>query len=140
MHIGCVILIVSIAMQSFVMSYLSKRQLSVVGTSRIANLFSTASSFSAERKTFLLEYKYVDNMAEKRTPFREKHISIANSFIAEKLIKAGGAFTPELDGAMFIFTSTRAEVEDFIKKDPYVLNGLVPEYRIKEWNVVVGSV
>ena len=35
-----------------------------------------------------------------------------------------------------IDTSThREEVEDFVKDDPYVTNGLVSSYRIRAWNV-----
>ena len=30
-------------------------------------------------------------------------------------------------------------ITDFIKKDPYVINGLVPSFSIREWNVVVGK-
>jgi len=91
-------------------------------------------------KTYLLEYKYVDNMVERRTPYRTGHIALAERYISEKLIVAGGAFVPKVDGAMFIFKSTRNILEAFVKEDPYVANGLVPEYTIREWNVVVGSV
>ena len=29
--------------------------------------------------------------------------------------------------------------EDFVKNDPYFINGLVPNYKIKSWNVVIGA-
>jgi len=116
--------------------------------SRVAGLRHSStgplsSSKAAEEeaiKTYLLEYKYVDNMVERRTPYRTGHIALAERYISDKLIIAGGAFVPKVDGAMFIFKSTRNILEAFVKEDPYVVNGLVPEYTIREWNVVVGHV
>jgi len=29
--------------------------------------------------------------------------------------------------------------EDFVKRDPYVSNGLITEWTIREWNVVIGG-
>lgn len=105
-------------------------------------LNSSGKDVTAEEavKTYLLEYKYVDNMVERRTLYRTGHIALAERYISEKLIVAGGAFVPKVDGAMFIFKSTRSILEAFVKEDPYVTNGLVPEYTIREWNVVVGQV
>ena len=36
-------------------------------------------------------------------------------------------------------TEDRAVVEAFAAADPYVLNGLVRSWRVREWNVVVGG-
>lgn len=114
-----------------------------IATTRITGASATSGSAAAgeDLKTFLLEYKYVDNMAEKRTPHRAEHIALAQKLIETNQIVAGGAYVPDLDGAMFIFkSSSRSVVEDFVKKDPYVKHGLVPKHSIKEWNVVVGSI
>lgn len=101
-------------------------------------------SYSFQRlsmaSTYLLEYKYVANIAEKRTPYREGHIKLANELVEKQQIIAGGAFTPNLEGALFIFKADKSVIEQFIDKDPYVAAGLVTEWNIKEWNVVVGSV
>jgi len=32
-----------------------------------------------------------------------------------------------------------AEVEAFVRNDPYVKNGIVTSHRIRPWNVVVGG-
>ena len=53
---------------------------------------------------------------------------------------AAGAFTPSLDGALFIFKSTQKQVEDFVAADPYVQGKLVTSVDIKEWNVVIGKI
>lgn len=42
---------------------------------------------------------------------------------------AGGPFTDPVDGAVFVFKDVPvAEVEEFVKTDPYVVNGLVPKW------------
>ncbi|NVI88693.1 YciI family protein [Actinomadura sp. BRA 177] len=40
---------------------------------------------------------------------------------------------PQADGAMAVFTSREA-AEDFVNSDPFVLNGVVSAWTIKEWN------
>jgi uncharacterized protein YciI len=52
----------------------------------------------------------------------------------------GGAFADPADGAAIVFkVEDKAKLEDFVKNDPYVVNGLVSGWRIREWTVVVGS-
>jgi uncharacterized protein YciI len=52
----------------------------------------------------------------------------------------GGAFANPADGAAIVFkVENQAKIEDFVEKDPYVINGLVTEWRIREWTAVVGS-
>eukprot|EP01039_Chlorochromonas_danica_P007565 gene7565-8365_t len=101
---------------------------------------SNPSSSSPPKKKFLLEYQYVDNMAEKRGPYRSGHLELAQKLVKEKVIIAGGAFLPKVDGALFIFEGLPEDVENFVKHDPYVQAGLVPRYTIKEWAVAVGSI
>jgi hypothetical protein len=40
---------------------------------------------------------------------------------------------PVKDGSMAIF-STREAADEFVKDDPFVLNGVVRNVTIKEWN------
>ena len=120
---------------------LSSHRNFILPKSLLSRRMSSVSDSTAEEvKTYLLEYKYVDNMIERRTPYRAGHIAQAELYISKEMIVAGGAFMPKVDGAMFIFKSTRSALEAFVKDDPYVVNGLVPEYNIREWNVVVGRV
>ena len=39
-------------------------------------------------------------------------------------------------GALFVFT-TAESAKEYAEGDPYVANGIVTEYSIEEWNVVV---
>ncbi|KAJ1420237.1 hypothetical protein B484DRAFT_399935 [Ochromonadaceae sp. CCMP2298] len=105
--------------------------------SRMTRLHSTAGS--EEVKVYLLEYTYVPGIAEKRTPHRPGHLALATKYLEAGSIKYGGAFTPNLEGALFVFKSTRSTIEEFVKQDPYYTAGLVPSYAIKEWSVAVGE-
>lgn len=99
-----------------------------------------SSSSSAPKSKFILEYAYVADILERRTPFRPGHIKLAEDYHNEGTILSGGPFTPPT-GALFVFSAEgKHVVEDFIKKDPYISAGLVTEYSIREWNVVIGSV
>jgi hypothetical protein len=104
-------------------------------------LASSASSSSSASKTFLLEYSYVADILEKRTPYRPAHLALAEGLTKDGVIVAGGATGSPPSGALFIFKAADASaVEAFVKKDPYVSAGLVTAWKIKEWTVAVGSV
>ena len=87
---------------------------------------------------YLLFYDYVADVVAKRDPFRPAHLDLARSFNADGRLKLAGAYADPVDGALFVFTSREA-AEEFVSRDPYVANGLVPAHRIREWNVVIGS-
>lgn len=51
----------------------------------------------------------------------------------------GGALNDPVDGAVLLFQGDSMQVaEDFARNDPYVVNGLVREWRVREWSTVVG--
>ena len=76
---------------------------------------------------------------EKRTPFRPDHLELAKEYENRKDLILGGAFNPPTGAALVFHVKDESMVEEFAKKDPYVVNKLVTEYRIKPWTVVVGS-
>lgn len=48
------------------------------------------------------------------------------------VVLIGGSFFPN-DGAFFIFCcQNEIVIDDFVKEDPYYVNGLVSDYEIKE--------
>ncbi len=54
---------------------------------------------------------------------------------------AGGAIVPAVDRGVLLFKAENAKVvEDFAVNDPYVKQGLVKNFTVKEWAVVVGKV
>jgi len=89
---------------------------------------------------FVLSYDYVPDVLEKRTPFRAEHLGNVKALHAAGKLLFAGAFDPPSDGALFAFrVDSAAEVEAFVRSDPYVKNGIVTAHRIRPWNPVVGG-
>ena len=89
---------------------------------------------------YILFYKTADNYIEKRAPFRELHLAYANeSHKRGELILAGALAEPP-DKAILIFKANSSSiVEEFAKNDPYVKNGVVIEWEVRPWTVVIGG-
>jgi hypothetical protein len=52
----------------------------------------------------------------------------------------GGAYATPVDGALLLFKAdSAAVVEEFAMTDPYVLNGLVKRWYVREWTTVAGD-
>lgn len=89
---------------------------------------------------YLLIYDAVTDYAERRKPFRAAHLAHARAAVARGELVLGGAFANPIDGAVLLFRSESPEsVEVFAKTDPYVINGLVTNWRVREWTTVVGA-
>jgi uncharacterized protein YciI len=88
---------------------------------------------------YLLIYDVVDDYVERRAPLRAAHIAQARAAVARGELVLGGALADPPDTAVLLFRgeSPRA-AEAFAKSDPYVLNGLVKQWRVREWTTVVG--
>jgi len=87
-----------------------------------------------------LQYDLVDDYLERRPEFREEHLGLARAAHERGELALAGAFTDPPDGALLVWsTEDRSVVESFAQADPYVRNGLVREWRVREWNVVVGG-
>jgi hypothetical protein len=52
----------------------------------------------------------------------------------------GGALGEPADGALLVFRGeSPAIAENFAKDDPYVKAGLIPEWHVRPWSVVIGG-
>jgi uncharacterized protein len=89
---------------------------------------------------YLLFYEVVDDDVERRAQFRAAHIRLAREAAARgDLVLAGGLANP-VDGSVLLFKAdSPAVAEAFAKADPYVTNGLVTRWRVREWTTVIGS-
>jgi uncharacterized protein len=88
---------------------------------------------------YLLFYDVVEGYAERRVPFREAHLAHAKLAIARGELVLGGALCNPLDWAVILFQGdSAAAAEAFAKADPYVQNGLVERWYVREWHTVVG--
>ncbi|MFM7293876.1 MAG: YciI-like protein [Burkholderiales bacterium] len=91
-------------------------------------------------KHFVLIYEVVDDYVERRTPFRTEHLAMAQAAKANGDLFLAGAFADPVDGALLVFQGeTGAAAEAFAQADPYVKNGLVTSWRVREWTTVVGD-
>ena len=88
---------------------------------------------------YLLLYDYVPDIAERRGPYRAAHLAYARAAVDRGELVLGGALANPLDGGVLLFRSdSPAVVESFAQTDPYVVNGLVSRWRVREWTTVVG--
>lgn len=88
---------------------------------------------------YALIYETVDDYVARRAEFREQHLRIAREYRERGELIFGGAFEDPVDRALIIFRAdNQSLVEDFARKDPYVVNGLVKKWEVRPWRVVVG--
>lgn len=86
---------------------------------------------------FILFYEYVENVVERRAPFREEHLALV---AAQPAITLAGALGDPPHGAAIVFRGAGpVEIEEFARGDPYVRGGLVTRWRIEPWRVVAGA-
>jgi len=91
-------------------------------------------------KHFLLFYEVSADYVEKRAEFREAHLRKAWESNARNEMILGGALADPIDGAVILFRGeSPAVAENFAKSDPYVQNGLVTRWYVREWSTVVGE-
>jgi uncharacterized protein YciI len=89
---------------------------------------------------YLLFYDVVDDYAERRLAFRSAHLKLARQVVERGELVLGGALADPVDGAVLLFRGSSPEVaERFASADPYVTNGLVTKWQVREWTTVVGS-
>jgi uncharacterized protein len=86
---------------------------------------------------YLLLYDYVEDMADRRGPFREGHVGRIRACQDEGRIVMAGALGDPPHGAAIVFKgATREEVEQFVEDDPYVEADLVTKWYIERWRLV----
>lgn len=89
---------------------------------------------------YILFYKTVENYVEKRAPYRSEHLALAKSAYEDGDLVMAGALADPADGAVLVFKGDGPEAaEAFAQNDPYVKNGLISEWSVRPWTVVVGG-
>jgi uncharacterized protein len=89
---------------------------------------------------YALFYHVVDNFVERRAPFRELHLSLAQRAAEECGLVLAGALADPADTALLVFRGDSPDAaKAFAENDPYVRNGLVRQWEVRPWNVVVGE-
>lgn len=88
---------------------------------------------------YLLFYDVIEDYAARRIPLRAEHLALGRAAVARGELVLGGALADPVDGAVLLFRGgSPAVAADFARADPYVREGLVTRWWVREWTTVVG--
>src|SRR5713101_3418227 len=88
---------------------------------------------------YALIYEVMDDYEARRATFRQEHLRLAGEARTRGELVFAGALAEPADRALLVFhVDNKNKVEDFARKDPYVVNGLVKKWEVRPWKVVVG--
>ena len=91
-------------------------------------------------KHFLLFYEAGPDYLDRRPEFRAMHLAHAWAAQERGDLIVAGALADPVDGAVLMFAGEdKAVAEDFARADPYVVNGLIARWHVREWTTVVGD-
>jgi uncharacterized protein len=91
-------------------------------------------------KHYILFLEFDESYESRRPQFRNVHLEKAWAAVERGELILAGALTDPLDTGIILFRGESAEVvERFVKDDPYINNGLIRSWRIREWVTVVGN-
>ncbi|MGH9779521.1 MAG: YciI-like protein [Candidatus Acidiferrales bacterium] len=85
---------------------------------------------------YILFYDLVDDYVARRGPLREQHLGLVRAARERGELVLAGALANPVDGAVLVFRSKEA-AETFAQADPYIKNGLITAWRVREWTAVV---
>jgi uncharacterized protein len=89
---------------------------------------------------YALFYEVVDDFIARRGPHRDEHLRLTHEARTRGELMLAGALADPPDGALIIFQGeSPAVAEAFARQDPYVKNGLVTRWKVRNWTVVVGN-
>ncbi len=88
---------------------------------------------------YVLFYESADDVRTKAPQFFPAHVARWKEFQNQGTLLMIGTFAKaQEEGSMAIFT-TREAAEAFAKNDPFVLNGVVRRWSIREWNEAIAG-
>ena len=91
-------------------------------------------------KYYIMLYDLVEDYIARRAPLRDEHLRVAREAHQRGELMLAGALSEPADRALLVFrVPDRSVIEEFAKKDPYVINGLVARWETRPWTVVIGS-
>jgi uncharacterized protein len=85
---------------------------------------------------YVLYYQSSPDVMTKAPLHAQAHSTHWHDYLADGTLLMIGPFANPLEGAMGIFT-TREAAESFAIGDPFVLNGVVSNWFVREWNEVI---
>lgn len=89
---------------------------------------------------YLMFYEVGEDYVSRRAEFRSAHLALAWKASDRGELVLGGALANPVDGAVLLFKGDSPEVaEKFARADPYVINGIVKKWYVREWTTVAGK-
>jgi len=89
---------------------------------------------------YALFYDAINDFIARRGAYRDEHLRLAREAYARGELVLAGALPDPPAGALLIFQGDGPAVaEAFARQDPYVKNGLITNWRVRNWTVVVGN-
>lgn len=86
---------------------------------------------------YVVFYESAEDMLPKARQHFAAHQARYGIFVNNGTLLMIGTFAnPQEEGSMGIFTNREA-AEEFVRDDPFVLNGVVRRWHIREWNEVL---
>lgn len=87
---------------------------------------------------YILFYDLVDNALEARAPYRGEHLKRALEAYENGFMVMAGALTDPPDTSILVFKADdKSAVEEFARNDPYVINGVVTRWSVRQWAVAL---
>jgi uncharacterized protein len=85
----------------------------------------------------VLFYESADDVLVKAPPHFPAHLARIHEFAAKgKILMVGTFGDPQVEGSMAVFP-TRAAAEAFVEDDPFVREGVVQGWVIRDWNEIL---
>ena len=89
---------------------------------------------------YLLFYEVGEDYVSRRAAFRNQHLEKAWKASERGDLLLAGALANPVDGAVLLFKGDSPELaENFARADPYVTNGAVRRWYVREWTTVAGE-
>ena len=83
---------------------------------------------------YVVFYESADEVLTKAAAHFAAHVARGREFHSRGSLLMYGPFgDPQREGSMAVFTSREA-AEEFVEGDPFVLNGVVRDWHIREWD------
>ncbi|WP_420629696.1 YciI-like protein [Candidatus Leptofilum sp.] len=89
---------------------------------------------------YVLIYHLTDDYLERRPAYRAEHLQLAKDAEERDQLVLGGAYSDPADMALLVWrVADTVVIQNFVKNDPYVKNGLIAHWEIRPWTVVIGT-
>ena len=90
-------------------------------------------------KHFLLTYTLAPDYLARRAALRAGHLALARAAAERGELLLGGALDPAEEAVLLFAGEDAGAAEAFARCDPYVANGLVTDWRVRRWVMVMGD-